>query len=143
MRVFFFAVLVSALLLAPAFRGSGAIPADSPEVGYVRLLPGGGVPAPVGLAIFGYSTGGVLVTEAGVPSSALIPTGRIFVDVNGPVNTGIAIANPLNEDAVISYYFTDAAGNDYNSGSFTLPAKNQMARFLNEAPFNGPNTALG
>jgi len=43
-----------------------------------------------GLAILGYRSAGVLVTEAAVPASTPISTGRIYVDVNGPVNTGIA-----------------------------------------------------
>ena len=60
-----------------------------------------------------------------------------------PPIPGIAIANPLDEDAVISYYFTDSTGRDFGNGSFTLPAKHQMASFLTEAPFNGPKTMQG
>src|SRR3954471_14183911 len=120
MRVLSCLALQVSLIFSATIIPFGAPAADSPEIGYVRLLPDAGAPAPVGLAIFGYRTGGVLVTEAGVPSSGLIPTGRIFVDINGPVNTGIAIANPLNEDAVISYYFTNSTGQDFGNGSFTL-----------------------
>jgi hypothetical protein len=142
MRVFLSVALVSTLLL-PSVSRSATIAADSPEIGYIRLLPNDGVPTPAGLAIFGYRAGGVLVNEAGVPSAALIPAGRIFVDVNGPVTTGIAIANPLDQDAVISYYFTDSAGNDSNRRSLTLLAKNQMAALMTDPPFNGPSKMLG
>jgi len=79
----------------------------------------------------------VLVTEATVPASAAIQSGRIYAEVNGPVNTGVAFANPNSQDAVISFYFTDATGTDSGHGLFTLAANRQMAAFLSEAPFNG------
>jgi hypothetical protein len=56
--------------------------------------------------------------------------------VNGPVNTGIAIANPNSQAVTIGFYFTDASGKDFGSSSFTIPANGQIARFLTEAPFN-------
>jgi hypothetical protein len=122
---------------------SAAQTSTSPEVGFVRLLPEAGSSSPAGVAIFGYSQNGVLITEAGVPASQLIQSGRIFADVNGPVNTGIALANPNAVSAVISYYFTDTAGNNFGEGVFTLPANHQMARFLTEAPFNGLSPMQG
>jgi hypothetical protein len=110
---------------------------ESIQVGYARVQPDTGASRPSGVAIFGLRTGGVLVTEAGVPASAAIQSGRIYAEVNGPVNTGIALANPNNQDAVISFYFTDTAGNDFGQGSFTLSANHQMSAFLNQTPFNG------
>jgi hypothetical protein len=55
--------------------------------------------------------------------------------VNGAVNTGLAIANPNNEPAAISYYFTDASGVTFGAGTATIEANSQVAAFLNEAPF--------
>jgi hypothetical protein len=107
-------------------------------IGYARLEPYPGSMSPSGVAIFGYHSGGVLVTEAGVPASPKIYSGRVFANVDGPVNTGIAIANTNSHDAVISYYFTNSAGTDFGHGVFALKANHQMAKFLNEAPFNGP-----
>jgi hypothetical protein len=108
----------------------------SPAVGYVRMLPESGSRSPAGVAIFGFRSSGVLITEAGVPASPLIESGRIFADVSGPVNTGIALANPGAKDVSINFYFTDTSGNDFGQSSFTLPAYHQIASFLTEAPFN-------
>jgi len=55
-------------------------------------IPGSMTPA--GLAIFGFRQNGVLVTEAAVPASSLMTTGRIYAEVNGPVNTGLAMCKP-------------------------------------------------
>jgi spore coat protein CotH len=106
-------------------------------VGYARIQPDGGAVAPAGLAIFGFRQGNVLVTEAAVPSSSPISNGRIYAEVNGPVLTGIAMANPNFESAAITFYFTDSAGRNYGAGSTVIAPGNQMARFLNESPFNG------
>jgi hypothetical protein len=95
------------------------------------------------MAIFGYRQGNVLVSEAGVPASGLIQQGRINADIGGQVNTGFAIANPNNSVANISFYFTDASGNQTSSGSTTLAAGSQLAKFLSEAPFNAPQPTTG
>src|SRR4029079_17779233 len=60
---------------------------DPLKIGYARLEPIAGSMPPSGVAIFGFRTGGVLVTEAGVPASSKILSGRIYVDVDGPTNT--------------------------------------------------------
>jgi hypothetical protein len=95
------------------------------------------------VAIVGYRKGGFLVSEVGVPASASIQSGRIYVDAGGAVNTGIAIANPRNQDAAVSFYFTDASGNNFGHGSFILDANSQMAAFVNEVPFHGPPSLQG
>src|SRR5204863_6214709 len=94
-------------------------------------------------AIFGFRSGGVLVSEASVPAMAAIQSGRVYAEMNGPANTGIAFANPNGQDALISFYFTDADGTDFGRASFTLSANHQMSAFLNEAPFNGRIPMLG
>jgi hypothetical protein len=135
-------VAIRLLLLLPTVSAAQTS-TTSPEVGYVRMLPDEGNSSPAGVAIFGYRNNGVLITEAGVPASQLVQSGRIFVDVNGPVNTGIALANPNAVDAEISYYFTDTAGNSFGQGVFTLPADHQIARFMTEPPFNGSSSMEG
>src|SRR5262249_49101193 len=72
------------------------------------------------------------------PASAALQNGRILAEVNDQVNTGLAIANPNSQPATISFYFTDNSGN-FGTGNFTIPAQGQLARFLNQSPFNsGP-----
>jgi len=110
--------------------------ASDVAIGYGRIqLDAASAGRTDGFAIFGFRQNGVLVTEASVPASPLIRNGRIFAEVQGAVNTGIAIANPNSEPASISFYFTDTAGNNFASGSITLAAKSQMSSFLNEEPF--------
>lgn len=111
--------------------------------GYARVQPNSANTTPSGVAIFGFRQGGVLVTEAGVPASPLIQSGRIYAEVNGPVNTGIAIANPNSQPATISFYFTDSNGVDFGAGTKILAANSQFAGYLNEPPFNGGISVSG
>ena len=112
--------------------GSGS----SSVVGYSRIQPGSGSTTPAGVAIFGYRPSGVLVSETGVPASPLVTSARIYAEVNGPVRTGIAIANPNNQTANITFHFTDSAGVSTPSSVTEIAANNQIAKFIDEAPFS-------
>src|SRR5262249_51457971 len=57
--------------------------------------------------------------------------------------SGVAIANPNSEPAVVSFTFTDENGNDVYSNSATIGANEQVAAFLNETPFYGPAAFSG
>ena len=67
-----------------------------------------------------------------IPPKRVITTwtvlaGRIFAEVDGPVNTGLAIFSPNDVLATIDFYFTDTTGTRFPSGSATdLP---QIAKF--------------
>jgi len=76
------------------------------------------------------------VSETSLAASAPIRAGRLYVNVDGRVNTGVAFVNNENVAAVISFYFTDAKGVDFGHGSFTLEGKHSISPFLNQAPFN-------
>jgi hypothetical protein len=121
---------------------SGGYP-GSTQVGYARILPNNGSTTPAGVAIFGFRQNGVLVTEAGVPASPLVTQGRLFAEVGGRVDTGLAIANPNGQPASISYYFTSSSGATFGSGSTVVPAYAQTAVFLDQAPFNSGPSVLG
>jgi hypothetical protein len=102
-----------------------------------------GSTAPAGYLTFRYRTNGVLVSEASVPISSPITSGRIYsvVDggsfaLNGPTTTGVAIVNPNSTAATVTFYFTDANGQNFGNSSFVLPANQQIAKFVNEFPFN-------
>jgi len=107
----------------------------------VQLAVGSG--APDGFAVIQLRQNNVLISEVAIPASPTISSGRIYAEVNGPVNTGIAIANPNSRAATINFYFTDASGTDFGSSSFTIPAGGQIAKFLTEAPFNNSSTFAG
>jgi hypothetical protein len=67
-------------------------------------------------------------------------SGRLYAEYFGPVNTGVAMVNPSSTDAIVSFYFTP--GFQFCDcpnppiGTFTLPAHSQIARFVNQDPFN-------
>ena len=98
---------------------------------------------PPGLAIFGLRQDGILVSEAGVPASPAIMGGRIYAEVNGPVNTGLAMANANDEAATVSFFFTDSSGSNFGVGETLIPAKGQIARFLDQEPFKGGSAING
>jgi len=105
--------------------------------GYGRILATSGSTTPSGVAIFGLRQNGILVTEAGVPDSPLISSGRIYAEVssNGLVNTGLAIANPNATAATIAFAIRDISGATIKSGSMLINPNQQLARFLDQDPY--------
>ena len=114
------------------------------SVGHAKIETSSGT-TPSGIAIFGYRRNGVLVTEAGVPDSPLITSGRIYGEVSdgGVINTGLAIANPNNQSATITFTLVNSAGATVKSDSRTLGPNSQVAGFLNEAPYSVANGFQG
>lgn len=113
------------------------------ETGHSRVQPNQGDTSPAGVAIFSFRPDGILLGEAGVPATGTTLSGRIYAEVAGVVTTGIAIANPSSEDANVTFFFTDSTGNDFGNGTFTLEANQQIAKFLDQAPFNGGSSING
>jgi hypothetical protein len=101
-------------------------------LGHARV-EGGGVS---GLAIFSFRNNGVTVSEMSFPASAPTLSGRIFATLNTIVNTGIAIANQNPGTASVTFFFTNTEGREIKRDTITIPPGNQIARFINEAPFN-------
>src|SRR5205823_1844446 len=60
-----------------------------------------------------------------------------------PVNTGVAIANPNPQPVTISFYFTGIDGTALGSATTTIPANGQIARFLDQSPFNAGAPFIG
>jgi photosystem II stability/assembly factor-like uncharacterized protein len=120
--------------LSVASTGAGA----AATVGYASIHATTSSTAPSSLAIFGSrNANGILVSEATVASSPAVQSGRIYVEVNTTVNTGLAIANPNGTTANISFYFTDQHGTDFGAGKLVISANGQKAAFLDQPPFNG------
>ena len=113
------------------------------RVGYGQVETEAGMSTPVGLAIFGSRLNGILVSEAGVPASPAVLEGRIFAETGGAVRTGIALANPNDTAATIAFFFTDSNGIDSGHDTFTLGRREQIAKFLDEGPFNGGSAMRG
>ena len=124
-----------------SLTSQGASPALVAGYGQVEAAEGRILPA--GLAIFGSRQNGILVSEAGVPAAAAVLEGRIFAETDGALRTGIAMANPNDTAATVGFFFTDSQGIDSGHGTFTLGSREQIARFLNEDPFNGGDAVWG
>jgi hypothetical protein len=110
--------------------------APNTSVGYARIQVTGGGPAPSGLAIFGFRQNNILVSEAAVPATPAFTRGRIYAEVGGSVDTGIAIANPNPTPTDVNFNFTDLNGQDFGAGTVTIPASGQIANFLDQSSFH-------
>ena len=118
----------------------------SPEfrVGYGQVETDDGMTPPVGLAIFGSRLNGILASEVGVPASAAVLEGRIFAETDGPVRTGLALANTSGAPTTVRLELTELDGTATGSTeSLTIPASGHVARFIDEffpaltTPFSG------
>src|SRR5262245_57426258 len=75
-----------------------------PLIGYARLQPTTFGTSPVGTAVLDLrQSDGVLVNETSVPGTTTITAGRTFVEFNGTVNTGVAIANPSSLPVTMTF----------------------------------------
>jgi hypothetical protein len=125
---------------ATASATSGNVSATVP--GFARIQPNPGSSTPSGIAIFGYRQNNILISETAVPAAYAMQSGRIYAEVSGPVDTGIAIANPNASSATINFYFTSGTA-DVGAAATTIPANGQIAAFLDQAPFNAPANFQG
>jgi hypothetical protein len=136
LSICFFLVLFFVQTPETEARQSAAI-----QTGFLKIVPDSQSTSPSGLAILKTRATGVLISETPVPSSTTIDSGRVFVDIGGAFNTALAFANPSNEEAQVSFYFTDPEGHDFGAGSYSLLPNHQIAAFLTDAPF-GLKTSL-
>src|SRR5207249_4984789 len=74
--------------------------------------------------------------ETAIPSSWPLLAGRIFAEISGEINTGVAIANPNGQAVTINFYYTRMDGTAAGSGTTVVPANGQVAAFLDQIPFN-------
>ena len=117
-----------------SFQSTGA--SSAPSIGYTRLQVSQGSSGPAGVAIYGLKQGGTLISETGVSASQLATSGLTYVEIGGASYTGLAIVNPNNVDVTVSYTITDSNSvQNFITGSITIAANTQLARFLNEAPY--------
>src|SRR5215471_2782275 len=137
-------VVPSLLLLCVLNPKAGFSQVAGPmQKGYIHVQSEGGTSSPTGIALFGVKSDGILVSEAGVSPATPMRSGRMFAEIQAGVKTGIALSNPTNQDASISYSFTDGSGQDFGDGSFTLAAHHQMESFFDEDRFALPSSLVG
>ncbi|MFQ5928385.1 MAG: hypothetical protein ACE5MK_01710 [Acidobacteriota bacterium] len=77
-------------------------------------------------------TRGEVVSEVGILPSSTRVTGTIVVEKESAVSTGLAMANPSNQElsAVLSLF--DGSGSQIGEKIVSLPPKGHVARFLTE-----------
>jgi hypothetical protein len=95
------------------------------------------------MVIVANRTNGVLISETTVPASSPLRAGRTYASTVGAVNTGLAISNPNDEPAVLSFFLTTASGSTIAEGTTTIAPYAQIARFLDEQPFGVPKGHTG
>jgi hypothetical protein len=115
------------------FQTDGS-PANS-KTGWVVLTPDSPSPTPIGSGVFSYNPGSVLVSESGIPATLATTHARVYVDLSGNHNTGLAIANVNDTDTSITI---NAFQNDgitslgTSQGPLQLVEKGQASRFANQ-----------
>ena len=72
------------------------------RVGWVKLTPDPGTSTPAGSGLFGYNPANILVSESGIPAALSTTHARVYVDLSGNHDTGLAVANVGTASAVIS-----------------------------------------
>jgi hypothetical protein len=115
------------------FQTSGS-PAIA-KIGWVKLTPDAGTSTPIGSGVFAFNPADILVTESGIPSAAATTHARIYVDLSGNYNTGLAIANVANSNASIelaSYRMDGTTAIGSSSGPLQLSANGHTSQFANQ-----------
>jgi len=107
----------------------------SVKAGWVLLTPDAGTSTPVGAGVFSYGSGGILVSESGIPAAVSTTHARVYVDLSQGHDTGLAIANPANTSTniTISAYQADGVTPIGTSqGTIQLPGNGHSAKFATE-----------
>ena len=112
--------------------------ADPLSSGWVRATPSRSA-APSGLLVFAFSSAGKTVSEAGVPALGTSSAFRVPVHALGEPNrpgsiqTGLAIANPADEESTVTLEITRPDGSLVGSGAtLTLPPLGRAAQMLDQ-----------
>jgi hypothetical protein len=99
-------------------------------VGYATIQPDAQLTTPPGVAIMGFSSGNILRTEAAVPASRLFRTGRMHVEIDGGVRTGISVVNPHTVGVTVTLSLTTSGGTA--SANLTLSPNQHTSKFVDE-----------
>ncbi len=121
------------------------IPAAA-KAGWLLLTPDAGTSAPVGAGVFSYGSGGILVSESGIPAAASTTHARVYVDLSRGHDTGLAIANPANMNASITIKAFETDGVTpigTSQGPLQLPGNGHSAKFATEFIAGLPAGSIG
>jgi photosystem II stability/assembly factor-like uncharacterized protein len=118
---------------------------ESVKTGWVKVIASDGTPSPRGAGIFGFTQGGVLVTESGVPAASPMTHARIYIDKSGGHDTGLAIGNVNSsvQRVLQTAYQTDGVTPMGSTWLLDLAANVKVARFVGEIIPNLPSDFTG
>jgi hypothetical protein len=105
------------------------------KAGWVRLTPDAGKSTPVGSGVFGYNSGSMLVSESGIAAADSTKHARVYVDLSGTHNTGLAIANLADTNASITiraFQSNGVTGVGASQEPLQLDANGHAAAFASE-----------
>jgi hypothetical protein len=112
-----------------AMPGTGSVL----RTGSARLVPRELETAPDGIAIFRLRTGGVTITEAGIPAVPGALAIRSIAERSTTVRTGVAVANVSGSAVQVRIELRNADGSASGfSGSINVPAGGHFAAFLED-----------
>lgn len=103
------------------------------RAGWAQAVPRAGSQTPIGAGVFQLSSGGVVVTEAGVPAAVPSRNIRIFVDRTGGHDTGVALANPNGSALSLQLRAFETNGTtEAGQGVLNVAAGGHQAKFAGE-----------
>jgi hypothetical protein len=106
------------------------------NVGWVELIPDSLSPTPVAFGVFSYNPVNVMVSESGIPATTSTTHARVYVDLSGNHDVGLAVANVNAAFATITInaYQTDGATSIGTSqGPLQLAAGGHNAQFADQS----------
>ncbi len=140
-----------------SLQAVGAIQTGTPGIGdvlrsgFAVAVPNAGAQPLEGIEVFSQRDNfGNLTSEVAVPAGRLTTKGRLFAVTSAHDNVGLAIANPNDGEANLTFSLRDAAGNAVSGpggaplgGTYKLGPKAQTARFIQELVVGTPAEFTG
>ena len=105
--------------------------------GWARVMTDIGIQGTASFMV--HSSAGAFVSDVGVASSSLLPNFSIFVDTSGESDTGVALANPYNQDTFAEAVLFDASGSEIARNVLLLPRRGHLSKFVTEIFSSVPN----
>jgi len=118
-----------------AFRFQSDGSSANLNTGWVRVTPDPFSLSPVASGVFSYNPGSMLISETGIAATSATTHARLYVDLSGGHDTGLAIANPNGSASgiTIQAFQTDGVTTAGTSpGPLQLAANGNSAQFADE-----------
>ena len=127
-------VFICSISFAQATLTQSAVTNGTLQTGFAVITPLTGTGE--GLSVtetFGQQSGATFF-QAGVVASPLVTLTDVVVNVNiaTGLNTGVAVVNPNNSPATVTFTLRDQLGNTVANRSLTIGAHQQVSRFVTE-----------